>query len=131
MAELSISLSVLQITNEKHNKFDKRTGMSFFFSFLCSFLGRIESIINCFRDFLTISNYFKAIGNGFKTVWKGVDHTPYSPSSDGPALSAQLNNEKPTTEGRTVRTPNGKQQIGRIGGHGFYIDSTCQIDFFA
>ena len=69
-------------------------------------------------------DYFKAIGNGFKTVWKGVDHTPYSPSSDGPALSAQLNNEKPTTEGRTVRTPNGKQQIGRIGGHGFYIDST-------
>ena len=42
--------------------------------------------------------------------------------SDGPALSAQLNNEKPTTEGRTVRTPNGKQQIGRIGGRGFYID---------
>ena len=39
-------------------------------------------------------------------------------------LRSQLNNEKPTTEGRTVRTPNGKQQIGRIGGHGFYIDST-------
>ena len=53
----------------------------------------------------------------FKLYWS----TPIFNRTVGP-VSAQLNNEKPTTEGRTVRTPNGKQQIGRIGGRGFYID---------